>query len=103
MTERRRHRRCPGHGARVRIDGRDYRVHDLSRGGVRLDAYDGAAQPRQEVQMRLLLALGGEAREIPVRAMVLRVGPDGLAARFQRLSPHAAYQLDDYLAAVAED
>lgn len=95
--ESREHDRTPGHGCRVRIDSKEYQVHDLSMGGFRLHPYDGPLIAKQYFDFKFLLVLNGESYEVPAHGYVVRIDEEGLAAKFQKPQPFFRHILNEYI------
>lgn len=102
VKERRRHIRLhPKGDAYVRIDGRDYPLHDWSPEGLLISPYRGGLIPNQKARVEAVIRdVQAPDGTIRLNGMVLvtRINSGGLAARWLMMPPSQREKLLHYYA-----
>ena len=102
LKERRRHIRLhPKGDAYVRIDGRDYPLHDWSPEGLLIHPYRGGLIPNQKARVEAVIRdIQAPDGTIRLNGMVLvtRIDSGGLAARWLMMPPSQREKLLHYYA-----
>lgn len=81
---RRQHERIEHDEIFVLIDGYEIRLHDVSRGGARLEVGNGAEmfKPNEEILLKLVIYAYGVDKRLETLAKVVRIDEVGVSLNF---------------------
>ena len=98
VADRRRLPRVEVKEGAVKIDSKTFPLKNISMTGFLLTPYQGDLVARQRVYLTLMLKVDGKDVDFPTDALIVRIGPSGLAGRFFDLRKDARRAIERLMA-----